>query len=114
MKFNKCVFVCISFFVCSAFMQNLSAEPSSRKVHADKKIQQNSSLSLWYTKPAGDWMTEALPIGNGRIGAMIFGGVKQDSIQFNDKALWTGSPSVRGAYQNFGNIRIDFLSPARM
>ncbi len=111
MKFNKCVFVCISFFVCSAFMQNLSAEPSSRKVHADKKIQQNSSLSLWYTKPAGDWMTEALPIGNGRIGAMIFGGVKQDSIQFNDKALWTGSPSVRGAYQNFGNIRIDFLSP---
>ena len=63
MKFNKCVFVCISFFVCSAFMQNLSAEPSSRKVHADKKIQQNSSLSLWYTKPAG---------------------IKQDSIQFND------------------------------
>ena len=47
MKFNKCVFICISLFVCSAFMQNLSAEPSGRKVHADKKIPQLSEKESW-------------------------------------------------------------------
>lgn len=47
MKFNKCVFICISFFVCSAFMQNLLAEPSGRKVHADKKIPQLSEKGSW-------------------------------------------------------------------
>lgn len=47
MKFNKCVFICISFFVCSAFMQNLLAEPSGRKVHDDKKILQLSEKGSW-------------------------------------------------------------------
>ena len=63
---------------------------------------------LWYTRPASNWMKEALPIGNGRIGAMIFGGLPVERVQFNDKTLWTGSTTVRGAYQNFGNIFIDF------
>src|SRR5687768_14196123 len=52
---------------------------------------QSSSLKLWYNKPAAKW-TEALPIGNGRLGAMIFGGVEQDRIQFNEETLWTGEP----------------------
>lgn len=63
---------------------------------------------LWYTKPATDWMTSALPLGNGRLGAMLFGGVKQERIQFNDKTFWTGSPTERGSYQNFGDIYIEF------
>lgn len=67
-----------------------------------------SSLALWYQHPAEDWMTSALPIGNGRIGAMIFGGILQERIQFNDKTLWTGSDTIRGAFQNFGDIYIDF------
>jgi alpha-L-fucosidase 2 len=46
---------------------------------------------LWYTKPAEKW-TDALPIGNGRIGAMIFGGVQADHLQFNEETLWTGGP----------------------
>ena len=52
---------------------------------------QNQALKLWYNKPAAKW-TEALPIGNGRIGAMIFGGLQQDRIQFNEETLWTGEP----------------------
>ncbi len=48
-------------------------------------------LKLWYNQPALKW-TEALPIGNGRLGAMIFGGVAQDRIQFNEETLWTGEP----------------------
>ena len=62
---------------------------------------------LWYTRPATNWMTEALPVGNGRIGAMIFGGLPVERIQFNDKTLWTGSTTERGAYQNFGNSAAD-------
>ncbi len=63
---------------------------------------------LWYDRPADEWMTEALPIGNGRIGAMIFGGVGRERVQFNDKTLWAGSPETRGSYQNFGDVYIDF------
>lgn len=63
---------------------------------------------LWYTKPATDWMTSALPIGNGRLGAMIFGDPQKEHIQFNDKSLWTGNKTNRGSYQNFGDVFIDF------
>src|SRR3982751_5737067 len=51
----------------------------------------SQGLKLWYSKPAVKW-TEALPLGNGRIGAMVFGGIEQDRIQFNEETLWTGAP----------------------
>ncbi len=65
------------------------------------------SLKLWYTKPAQKW-TEALPVGNGRLGAMIFGGVQQERIQFNEETLWNGSPrdyNRKGAYHYLDSIR---------
>ena len=65
-------------------------------------------MKLWYNHPATNWMTSALPIGNGELGGMFFGGVKREQIQFNEKTLWTGSTTKRGAYQNFGNLYIDF------
>src|SRR3546814_18483048 len=46
---------------------------------------------LWYTKPASVW-TEALPIGNGRLGAMLFGGIKRERFQLNEDTLWSGGP----------------------
>ena len=67
----------------------------------------SQDLKLWYNKPATKW-TEALPLGNGRIGAMIFGGVEQDRIQFNEETLWTGAPrgySRPGAYKHLNTIR---------
>jgi alpha-L-fucosidase 2 len=67
---------------------------------------------LWYKQPAVEWMTSALPIGNGRLGAMIFGGVEKEHIQFNDKTLWTGSKTDRGGYQNFGDVFIRFENEA--
>ncbi|HWY75004.1 MAG TPA: glycoside hydrolase N-terminal domain-containing protein, partial [Verrucomicrobiae bacterium] len=48
-------------------------------------------LTLWYRRPAVAW-TEALPIGNGRLGAMIFGGVTQERLQLNEDTLWAGGP----------------------
>ncbi|WP_438493449.1 glycosyl hydrolase family 95 catalytic domain-containing protein [Streptomyces asiaticus] len=57
--------------------------------------------TLWYAKPAADWEKEALPIGNGAMGAMVSGGVGEEKLQFNEKTLWTGGPGSAG--YNFGN-----------
>lgn len=48
-------------------------------------------LSLWYRQPAERWV-EALAVGNGRLGAMVFGGVAQERIQLNEDTLWAGGP----------------------
>ncbi|MBM4094336.1 MAG: hypothetical protein FJ276_33755, partial [Planctomycetes bacterium] len=48
-------------------------------------------LSLWYRRPASDW-DEALPVGNGRLGAMVFGGVDRERLQLNEDTLWDGYP----------------------
>ncbi|WP_432713655.1 glycosyl hydrolase family 95 catalytic domain-containing protein [Pedobacter sp.] len=57
---------------------------ANNSLHAQK-------YQLWYNQPAVNW-TDALPIGNGRLGAMIFAGVDQEHIQFNEETLWTGKP----------------------
>ena len=80
--------------------------------------QNNKSLKLWYKQPAQKWSSEALPIGNGRMGAMFYGGVHQEKIQFNEQSLWSGDNNWDGeyetgdrgfgSYRNFGEITIDF------
>jgi alpha-L-fucosidase 2 len=70
-------------------------------------IAQSQSLKLWYKQPAQKW-TDALPIGNGRLGAMIFGGADTDRIQFNEQSLWTGGPR---AYAREGAVK--YLQPIR-
>lgn len=67
--------------------------------------QNNYKLS--YEQPAQKW-TDALPIGNGRLGAMIYGGVQQEHIQFNEETLWTGEPhdyAHKGASKHLAKIR---------
>ena len=49
-------------------------------------------LSLNYDQPASEW-TEALPIGNGRLGAMVFGGVAEEHLQLNESTFWSGGPT---------------------
>ena len=77
-------------------------------------IAKNNPLKLWYDKPAKDWMTEALPIGNGRLGGMIFGGIETERIQFNEISLWSGDEKETGAYQAFGDLFIDFKQPSEV
>ncbi|MDP4223839.1 MAG: glycoside hydrolase family 95 protein, partial [Bacteroidota bacterium] len=50
-----------------------------------------SGLKIWFNKPAETW-NEALPIGNGRLGAMIFGGIGKERLQLNEESVWTGQP----------------------
>ncbi len=67
----------------------------------------NPDLCLWYAQPAQKW-EEALPVGSGRLGAMIFGGTASERVQFNEDTLWTGVPRsyVRpGAGDNLEQIR---------
>ncbi|CAM4203514.1 glycosyl hydrolase family 95 catalytic domain-containing protein [Zobellia nedashkovskayae] len=67
--------------------------------------QENMHLS--YDVPATEW-TEALPVGNGSLGAMIFGGVKQEHLQFNEETLWAGEPhdyAHKGAGEHLAEIR---------
>jgi len=66
---------------------------------------------LWYTQPASDWEKHALPLGNGRIGCMVFGGVEQERIQFNEDSLWIGDEQDTCAYQAFGDVGIDLPHP---
>ena len=78
-----------------------------------------------FDKPGKKWEAEALPLGNGRLGAMIFGGLTTDRIQFNEISLWTGdaNPSggynygedkknIFGCYQNFGDLFVQFGADA--
>ena len=62
---------------------------------------------LWYSSPAEEWV-EALPVGNGRLGGMVFGGVAGERIQLNEDTLWAGAPQERdipGAYRHLPAIR---------
>jgi len=50
-----------------------------------------NAMTLWYRKPAAKWI-EAMPIGNGRLGAMVFGGIEKERIQLNEDTIWGGGP----------------------
>jgi alpha-L-fucosidase 2 len=70
-------------------------------------------LTLWYQRPAVNPMNEALPVGNGRMGGLIFGGTGRERINVNEDSLWLGddNPSgddwKMGAYQVFGNVFVN-------
>ena len=72
-------------------------------------------LKLTYDTPARDWMTEALPIGNGYMGAMFYGTMMADTIQFTEESLWEGGP-VTGSKANDGGNKAGawkYLAPVR-
>lgn len=67
------------------------------------KSQGGPALQLQYDEPAVDWEAQALPIGNGRIGAMVFGGVGKEKIQVNEETLWSGGPGANASYKGGDN-----------
>ena len=92
--FNKLV-IALSMLIP---LSNLSAQ------------QKTDKYKLWYKQSANEskWSSEALPLGNGKLGCMIFGGTAEEHIQFNVDTLWVGDEQHTGAYQNFGDIFINF------
>ena len=67
------------------------AAPLSTLQRHDKSAPPDSPLTLWYRQPANEWV-EALPIGNGRLAGMVFGGIERERIQLNEDTLWAGGP----------------------
>ena len=79
----------------------------SCKQFIEPEMTINPSVTLWYDEPANAW-TEALPIGNGRLGAMVYGGIEKEIIQFNEETLWSGQPhnyTNRGAFRYLDDLR---------
>src|SRR6476646_3286302 len=71
-------------------------------------------LLLWYSTPgvpgnAVSWQHEALPVGNGKLAAMVYGGVENEQIQFNEDTIWTGEPhdyvNPGASWESYTNIQ---------
>lgn len=79
-----------SLIVCTTLLCSCAAES-------------RTSLKLHYDKPA-EYFEEALPLGNGRLGAMVYGGTSMDKISLNDITLWTGEPEKEGEHPDYNLI----------
>jgi len=88
-----------SILCLSPLCQFAKANPALHPARADRVI--------WSNKPAVDWKQEAYPIGNGSFGAMLFGGVTNERVQFNADTLWIGDENYNGFYQSFGDLFIE-------
>ena len=91
-------------FTRREFVAGVSAAALASKAWA--QARPGNSL-LWYRQPAEKW-TDALPIGNGWLGAMVFGGVESERLQLNTDTLWSGAPrewNNPGAKQHLAEVR---------
>src|SRR5919106_1105093 len=70
--------------------------------------QESVGLKLWYNKPPGTIWENALPIGNGTLGAMVYGNVERETIQLNEHTVWSGSPN-----RNDNPLALDSLAKIR-
>ena len=78
-------------------------------LHDKSYSQFHKALELWYDHPSGENWTNALPIGNGRLGAMVYGNVDTETVQLNEQTLWSGSPN-----RNDNPMALDSLNVIRM
>ncbi len=101
------------------FVDSASVKYNDFKVIGAESFTPENQLTLWYNIPATltnsgyKWMEYSLPIGNGQLGACIFGGIQTDEIQFNEKTLWQGGPNDMGSYggyKNFGSVFVEDVS----
>lgn len=95
-------------FVVSLVLSSFSLRAQSNDIPAKIEAKTcNTSTLLWYTRPAQKW-DEALPVGNGRLGAMVFGKNGEERIQLNEDTYWTGGPYstvVKGGYKVLPEIQ---------
>ena len=95
--FKPLIVLAVTVFLgtqCLVAQQRASKDnnPKADMTFVEEASPPTEPLTLWYRKPATDWETQALPIGNGRMAAMVFGGVNNERIQFNEETVWDGVP----------------------
>ena len=97
-------------YALTPYAQVQSSSVNALKTLSSEDIDNKSfdpSSVMWYNKPAAAW-EDALPVGNGRLGAMVFGGLKEERIQLNEETYWTGGPYstvVKGGYEALPEIQ---------
>jgi hypothetical protein len=92
-KSLKKAVVVSAILTLTASLLNVSGQANAAAVtYSGTTAVPDHKYVLWYDRPAVDWETEALPIGNSNVGGMVFGGVDQERIQYNEKTLWEGGP----------------------
>ena len=102
MKYRKFLLLTIPFLYALSIYAQLNSVPE--KI-SNKRF--DPSTLLWYTSPAQKW-EEALPVGNGRLGAMVFGKNGEERIQLNEETYWSGGPYstvVKGGYKVLPEIQ---------
>ena len=77
------VCICLAFVACIGGQTKVWAAAQTKSVDNDQR--------LWYDHPATVWL-EAVPLGNSRMGAMVFGGTDVEEIQLNEETFWSGGP----------------------
>ncbi|KXA12697.1 glycosyl hydrolase family 95 catalytic domain-containing protein [Clostridium perfringens] len=103
-KFLKKIALLVSLMVVGQSVYTFAKSSRFNEV-GNSTLNENidlDKLALWYDEPATKWENEALPIGNGYMGGMIFGSVSSERIQYNEKTLWSGGPGAWEGY-NGGN-----------
>ena len=106
----KSSFSALTIFTACALLHTMTTQFAARA----QAQTAPSPLTLWYRAPAKDALNEGLPIGNGRLGALVMGGVENERLAFNEDSLWTGGLNPTGnddqkffgAYQAFGDVLI--------
>jgi alpha-L-fucosidase 2 len=105
LKGHQCARVAILLFVFGTLAGHAAEESYSSASEIASSTDPN--LKLWYRQPATNWHG-ALPVGNGRLGALVFGGVQQELLQLNEDSVWSGhryyteKPEVR---ENLSRVR---------
>ena len=97
----------IIFFTVLVALFFLNSGCRSRPGESRETVKVNPASTLWYRHPAEKW-ENALPVGNGRLGAMVFGKVDEERIQFNEETYWSGGPysqTVKGGYTMLPEIQ---------
>lgn len=118
---KKCLLLLTVFLLSlSALANNDSSEVTEFNIVPSETWRPVHLNTLWYKYPTvsiqpdratpNPWMEFALPIGDGQFGAMIYGGVHKETVQFNEKTLWKGGPKEYGKYVNFGELYMEDLN----
>jgi alpha-L-fucosidase 2 len=94
--------------LCSSLLLLFLSSVVPAGIAAERSQPVEADPVLWYRAPAEDWQREALPIGNGRLGGMVFGGIASEHVQFNEDSLWIGDEQDTGSYQAFGDLYVEF------
>jgi alpha-L-fucosidase 2 len=90
MKAIKYFVLCI-FLILQLSVSAQNADGSLAKWGAGSSDESNKDMTLWYEHPAGEWL-DAMPIGNGLMGGMVFGRVKDERVALNESSFWSGKP----------------------